>query len=174
MLSKNKNIDSIFFSLFNIKVNKSFDSKKFLITIKLQFEFQTSRKAKALYLCRGTCTDQYSNPVLCFYFLLFPIKEENIRIGKIFVFWFLTSLHVLGCHEYDFSIFKRCLSACVWHKFCGRPSEKTDVRDGLGCRFKANCPLVGPGPMEGVRFMGCLSKLMGGVAWNFIFSCMLT
>ena len=25
---------------------------------------------------------------------------------------------------------------------------------GLGCRFKANCPLLGPGPVGGVRSVG--------------------
>ena len=54
------------------------------------------------------------------YFHLYIIWEESIGITKIFSFWFLMSLHILGCPEHDLTIFAK------WHKFCGCTSAKTD------------------------------------------------
>ena len=35
-------------------------------------------------------------------------------------------LHILGCPEYDFTIYTKCLSVSVWHKFCGH--SITEIR----------------------------------------------
>ena len=50
-----------------------------------------------------------------FYFLLLHcIQEESTKIMKIFYFRFLTDLHILGCPENEFTIFKNVsLSLCV-------------------------------------------------------------
>ena len=67
-----------------------------------------------------------------FYFLLDSIKEKNIKIVKIFDFRFLTDLHVSGCPEHDFTIFRKCLSVyrsvCLSVLFCGRCNLRTNGR----------------------------------------------
>ena len=40
--------------------------------------------------------------------------EESIGFVKIFDFRFLMDLHVLGCPEHEFTIFRKCLCVCVW------------------------------------------------------------
>ena len=50
---------------------------------------------------------------LPFYFLLYS-KKKNIGTVKIFDFWFLLDLQVLGYPEENLTIFKKCLlSACL-------------------------------------------------------------
>ena len=53
--------------------------------------------------------DRYA---LLYYFLLYSKWGKNIGIPKIFDFRFLTDLHVLGCPEYDFTIFTKYLCVC--------------------------------------------------------------
>ena len=52
-----------------------------------------------------------------FYFLLYSI-EESIGFVKIFDFRFLMDLHVLGCPEHEFTIFRKCLCGCVCVWMC--------------------------------------------------------
>ena len=39
-------------------------------------------------------------------------------------FWFLKDLYTLGCPEYNFTIFTKCLSVCVRYTFCDRAGTK--------------------------------------------------
>ena len=39
--------------------------------------------------------------------------EESISFMQILDFWFLMDLTILGCPEYDLTIFGKCLSVCV-------------------------------------------------------------
>ena len=49
-----------------------------------------------------------------FYFLLYT-QEESIGFVKIFDFRFLIDLHVLRCPEHDLTIFRKCLSVCLYY-----------------------------------------------------------
>ena len=49
-----------------------------------------------------------------FYFLLYT-QEKSIGFVKIFDFRFSMALHVLRCPEHDLTIFRKCLSVCLFY-----------------------------------------------------------
>ena len=63
----------------------------------------------------------------------FPMGQTSLvpPIGfvKIFHFRFLMDLHVLECPEHDLTISGSCLSVCVWQKFYGKCSSRTNAQN---------------------------------------------
>ena len=49
-----------------------------------------------------------------FYFFLYT-KEENIGFAKVFDFRFSMDLHVLRYLEHDLTIFRKCVSVCLYY-----------------------------------------------------------
>ena len=42
---------------------------------------------------------------------------------------FLMDLHFLRCSEHDLTVFGKCLSVCLWHKFCCRACSTTKAQN---------------------------------------------
>ena len=95
---------------------------------------------------RFTWARDRNNKPTHFYLLLYSM-QESIGIEKIFDCRFLMDLLLLGCPEYDFTIFRKCLSvglcSCVWHKFSGLARAKTKGRNCMKtCLAKSYYKLV--------------------------------
>ena len=55
-------------------------------------------------------------------------KKRVLNSRKIFDIRFSIVLHVYRCPKQDLTIFRKCLSVCMFQKFCGLCISKTNTR----------------------------------------------
>ena len=63
------------------------------------------------------------------FFIFFYINGKKYWFRANFRFLFLVDLHILGCPERDFTISGKCLFVCVWQKFYGKCSSRSNAQN---------------------------------------------